>query len=160
MRYTECKHPEHPTEPVFGLPPCPGCGGPGPASEIKEDPAGGHVDAIHGTASRMTTDDVPVEFAEWWGKLVDTDAPMIGRKAKEYGSNSLAAMGRLYARGQGREVDSAEALELGCYVYAYGKMQRVADAMIRGKLPSVDTLKDTMIYMAMAQYIRANGRWP
>jgi hypothetical protein len=108
----------------------------------------------------LTSDNVPVEFAEWWVKLVESEAPMIGAKAKEYGSNSLAAMGRLYARGQGREIDAAEALELGCFVYAYGKMQRVADSMIHGKMPSVDTLKDLMIYMAMAQYIRANGRWP
>lgn len=112
---------------------------------------------IRDAAGAMATS---AEFAEWWSKLVQTEAPTIGAKAKEYGSNSLAAMGRLYARGQGREVEPAEALELGCYVYAYGKMQRVADAMINGKLPSTDTLKDTMIYMAMAQYIRQFGQWP
>ncbi len=112
---------------------------------------------IRDAAGAMATS---AEFAEWWGKLVQTEAPTIGAKAKEYGSNSLAAMGRLYARGQGREVEPAEALELGCYVYMYGKVQRVADAMINGKLPSMDTVLDTMVYAAMILFIREHKRWP
>jgi hypothetical protein len=106
------------------------------------------------------TPTVDPDFEDWWSDLVADLAPMIGAKAKEYGSNSLAEMGRLYARGQGREVDTPEALAIGCYVYAYGKMQRVADSMIRGAEPSEDTLKDTMIYMAMAMFIRQYKHWP
>lgn len=100
------------------------------------------------------------QFTSWWRTLVSCEAPVIARKAQEYGSNSLAAMGRLYARGQGREVEPAEALELGCAVYMYGKVQRVADAMINGKSASRDTILDTMVYAAMMLFIRESKRWP
>ena len=85
------------------------------------------------------TSDVPAGFHEWWRQQVDDAAPMIERKAAEYGSNSLAEMGRMFARAQGRTVDDAEALEIGCAVYAKGKLERVLDAMLKGRLPSVDT---------------------
>jgi hypothetical protein len=170
----KCTDPRHPTEPVFGVPNCPSCGGPGPRpaednrAKLQEMLDRTMVNPLRvGVPEALTEAELrrelgisPVEFDEWWTKLVATEAPTIAAKAREYGSNSLAAMGRLYARGQGREVEPAEALELGCFVYAYGKMQRVADAMIRGVAPSVDTLRDLMIYAAMAQFIRQYGQWP
>lgn len=99
-------------------------------------------------------------FEQWWLDLVSKRAPVIESKAKEYGSNSLAEVGRLVARMQGREIEVSEALQLGCAFYAYGKMQRVADSMIRGALPSADTIEDLMIYAAMMRYISETGMWP
>lgn len=99
-------------------------------------------------------------FHAWWVAMADNAAPTIQRKAREYGSNSLAEMGRTVARFQGREVNDAEALEIGCAMYAKGKMERVIDAVIQRTLPSTDTWHDLGVYSAMAQFIRAHGRWP
>ncbi len=104
--------------------------------------------------------DGPVPFRTWWASFVVATAPTIQAKAEEYGSNSLASMGRLWARAQGRSVTDAEALEIGCALYAYGKMQRVMDAMLVGKLPSEDTWHDLGVYATMAQFIKQEGRWP
>jgi len=103
----------------------------------------------------------PISFRDWWVEWVDNAAPTIQRKAAEYGSNSLAEMGRTFARAQGRgHIEDHEALEIGCMFYAKGKIERVLDAMLQGTLPSADTWGDTMIYAAMASYIREFRRWP
>ena len=104
--------------------------------------------------------DLRPNFHCWWAELVDKEAPTVAAKAAEYGSNSLAQMGHLFAKAQGRGISEAEALELGTFIYAYGKLQRVGDALLQGKLPSVDTWKDLSIYSSMAMYIRENGQWP
>lgn len=101
------------------------------------------------------------DFRDWWVAWVDDAAPTIQRKAAEYGSNSLAEMGRMFARAQGRgHIEDHEALEIGCMIYTKGKIERVLDAMLQGTLPSADTWGDTMIYAAMASYIREFRRWP
>lgn len=99
-------------------------------------------------------------FEQWWVQLASTLAPDIQRKAEEYGTNSLVEMGRVFARGQGREIDEPEAIELGCFLYTYGKVQRVADAALKGTLPSIDTWRDIMVYATMCLYAREHGRWP
>lgn len=105
-------------------------------------------------------EDLRPNFHRWWAALVDAEAPTIAAKAAEYGSNSLAQMGHMFARAQGRGVTEAEALEIGAFIYAYGKLQRVGDAILHGKLPSVDTWKDLSIYASMAMYVREKGQWP
>lgn len=99
-------------------------------------------------------------FTAWWAAKVQELAPTIQHKAEEYGSNSLAQLGHLFARAQGRTVPEAEALEIGCFLYAYGKMQRVGDALLAGKLPSSDSWLDAGIYSFMSAYIRECGAWP
>jgi len=105
---------------------------------------------------------VSVEFAAWWRQHISEHAETIQDKAEEYGSNSLAAMGRVFMRARGDQApyDDAEALEIGCALYAYGKMQRVMDALFKGHRPSVDTWHDLEVYSVMAQFIRQKGRWP
>lgn len=101
------------------------------------------------------------DFESWWLELVSEHAPTIQAKAEEYGTNSLVEVGRLYARARGRDqIEIAEAVELGCAVYAYGKIQRVIDALLKDRLPSEDTWRDAMIYAAMALYTREHGQWP
>jgi len=101
------------------------------------------------------------DFETWWLDLVSEHAPTIQAKAEEYGTNSLVEVGRLYARARGRDqIEPAEAIELGCAVYAYGKIQRVIDACLKDRLPSEDTWRDAMVYAAMALYTREHGRWP
>lgn len=105
-------------------------------------------------------EDLRPNFHRWWAEMVDREAPTIAAKAAEYGSNSLAQMGHLFARAQGRGVTEAEALEIGSFIYAYGKLQRVGDSILHGKLPSTDTWKDLSIYASMSLYIREHGQWP
>lgn len=99
-------------------------------------------------------------FHRWVLLYLGEAAQTVEAKAKAYGSNSLAEMGRVFARAQEREVDDATALELGCYLYAYGKMQRVSDGILRGEAPAQDSWHDLVIYGLMALYIREHGRWP
>lgn len=102
----------------------------------------------------------PLTYEEWWLSKISATAPEIQRKAEEYGTNSLVEVGRLFARAQGREVTEVEAIELGCFFYAYGKMQRIADAALKGMQPSMDTWHDLGVYASMAMYAREYGRWP
>ena len=99
-------------------------------------------------------------FATWITDYLGDHLNTVEAKAKAYGSNSLAEMGHMFTRAQGRTVADFVALEIGCYLYAYGKMQRVADAMIRGEQPGEDSWHDVLIYTAMALYIRDQKRWP
>lgn len=100
-------------------------------------------------------------FEEWWTQLVKAEAPTIQRKAEEYGTNSLVEMGRLFAKAQGwQDITEPEAIEVGCFLYAFGKMQRVADAMLKGRLPNLDSWHDLMIYSAMSNYTRTYRAWP
>lgn len=99
-------------------------------------------------------------FAEWAQEWLDDRLPDIEGKAKVYGSNSLAAMGHLFARAGHMEIPQSDALEYGCGVYAYGKMERVMDAMLRGELPGADTWGDIAVYALMALYTRSKGTWP
>jgi hypothetical protein len=100
------------------------------------------------------------EFHAWWIQMADKEAPVIHAKAKEYGTNSLVEMGRIWARAQCREVDEAEAIEIGCFLYAYGKIQRIADALLKGDLPNGDSWKDLTVYGLMSLYAREKGHWP
>lgn len=100
------------------------------------------------------------ELFDWWATTARKDAEMVVPKSVEYGSNSLEQVGRKMAQLQGREVTKAEALELGCWSYAIGKMERWTDAVMRGETPSIDTLVDLGVYTTMARRIREVGDWP
>lgn len=97
---------------------------------------------------------------EWWIKTAEADASAVVPKALEYGSNSLEQVGRKMAALKGIKVNKAQALELGCYFYALGKMERWTDAVLKGQLPSDDTVLDLKIYATMVQRIRETGDWP
>lgn len=100
------------------------------------------------------------ELRDWWNRVASQDLNAVLPKAAEYGSNSLEEVGRKIAKLKGIEVDKAQALELGCYIYAIGKMERWTDAVLKGQLPSDDTILDLKIYCTMVQRIRAAGDWP
>lgn len=110
----------------------------------------------------MTDAEAPEElnFHTWWVAMADREAPTVQRKAEEYGTNSLVEMGRIWARAQDRDVTDLEAVEIGCFLYAYGKIQRVADALLKGKSPNVDSWHDLTIYSLMVQFSREKGTWP
>jgi hypothetical protein len=97
---------------------------------------------------------------DWWLKRAETEAEQVVPKAIEYGSNSLMQVGRKMAQLAGREVNDEEALELGCWSYMIGKVERWTDAVMRGDRPSDDTLHDIAVYVKMAQRIRDTGSWP
>lgn len=106
------------------------------------------------------SDDTSSEFSLWAHNFVDNHAPMVSKKAEEYGTFSLSEVGRLFALGQGRSVSSVEAIELGCLLYAHGKIQRSISAVLRGRLPTEDTVVDTAIYSLMALFVKEFHRWP
>ena len=96
----------------------------------------------------------------WWLARAQREAEEVVPKAVEYGSNSLMQVGRKMAQLQGREVNDDEALELGCWSYLIGKVERWTDAVMRGDRPSDDTLHDVAVYVKMAQRVRDVGSWP
>jgi hypothetical protein len=100
------------------------------------------------------------DLEDWWLEQAGLEAEGVIPKAIEYGSNSLAEQGHLIARLQGREVTEEEALELGAFIYAFGKMQRWCDAVLRQERPSDDTINDIAVYTKMTQRIRYTGSWP
>jgi hypothetical protein len=105
--------------------------------------------------------DIPeLELKAWWKERAHLEAEAVIPKAVEYGSNSLMQLGRMVARLQGREVDDAEALELGCWVNTVQKVERWTDAVLRGDRPSDDTPYDIGVYVRMAQRVRDVGGWP
>lgn len=99
---------------------------------------------------------------EWWVKNATDEAPMIAEKADRYGSNSLAAMGRMLAELQrdSSNYSYQDFLELGCFAYAYGKAERVFDAIKRGEFPDIDSWRDLSVYSRMAIKVRETGSWP
>lgn len=102
------------------------------------------------------------ELEDWWIDRASVEAAGAVPKAIEYGSNSLKGQGLLVARLQGREgtISDEEALELGCFIYTFGKMQRWCDAVLRQERPSNDTIHDIAVYTKMTQRIRDTGSWP
>lgn len=105
---------------------------------------------------------VPLEQAltEWWMDRAEEESRTVIPKAVAYGSNSLLQLGRKMAQLKGRLVSDEEAMELGCWVYAVGKIERWTDAVMRGERPSDDSLYDLGIYVKMVQRIRDAGSWP
>ena len=106
----------------------------------------------------------PDELNDWWLDTAEREiAPLID-KLIEYGGKGraidLIEIGRDLARLQGREIDDAEATELGIYFYLRGKMGRWTAAVMRGEKVSDDTLLDIGIYTRMVQRIRHSGGWP
>lgn len=112
----------------------------------------------------MSATDAPaipeLELRNWWKNRALVEAEAVVPKAIEYGSNSLMQLGRTVARLQGREVDDAEALELGCWINVVQKVERWSDAVLRGDRPSDDTPYDAGVYIRMMQRIREVGGWP
>lgn len=98
----------------------------------------------------------------WWKDLATADVQEVAEKAIEYGSNSLREMGKVIRRLRGDRggEDPELELELGCWFYAFGKMQRWNDAVLRGDRPRDDSIKDLQIYATMVRRIRDSGGWP
>lgn len=99
-------------------------------------------------------------LTEWWMDRAEEEARAVVPKAVTYGSNSLLQLGRKMAQLQNREVTDEEAMELGCWVYVVGKVERWTDAVMRGERPSDDTIYDVGIYVKMTQRLRDVGSWP
>lgn len=100
------------------------------------------------------------ELAEWWRETAESEIEQTVAKAIEYGSTDLVDIGRSIARVAGREVEDAEAAEMGIFFYLEGKLSRWRSAIERGDVPSFDTLLDIGVYARMAQRIRMTGGWP
>lgn len=96
----------------------------------------------------------------WWMTKAESEVQMVAAKAVVYGSNSLEQLGRKTAQLAGRQVDSEEAQELGCWINLVQKTERWTDAVMRGERPKDDTITDIATYSTMALRIRNAGGWP
>lgn len=99
-------------------------------------------------------------LTEWWMDKAEEEVRAVVPKAVAYGSNSLMQLGRKMAQLQKREVTDEEAMELGCWTYVVGKIERWTDSVMRGERPSDDTVYDIGIYVKMTQRLRDVGSWP
>lgn len=101
------------------------------------------------------------DLRDWWLSTAQADMAMVAPKAVEYGSVELEEMGAALARMMGRsDLSRARRVELACWFYAMGKMQRWTAAVTRGEFVSDDTLTDLGIYTLMVRRAREAGTWP
>ena len=104
------------------------------------------------------------ELQLWWLDTAHDEIFPLTKKMVEYGGNGraidLIEIGRNLARLSKRDVDDAEATELGIYFYLLGKMGRWTAAVQEGRRVSDDTLHDIAIYTKMVQRTRQKGAWP
>lgn len=119
-----------------------------------------HVVAESTTERDQMTTAAGAELKQWWIERAAREAEQVTVKARTYGSNSLIQLGRKMAQLQGREVGDGEAIELGCWAYTVGKIERWTDAVMRGERPHTDSILDAHIYCLMVVRTRETGRWP
>lgn len=100
------------------------------------------------------------ELMNWWVELGHKDAQLVTQKYQEYGNTALLEVGQQLADVMGREVNKAEAQELGIWFFMVGKMARWKTALLRGVSPSKDTLDDLAVYATMARRVHEKGGWP
>lgn len=101
------------------------------------------------------------DLRDWWLSTAQADMAMVAPKAVEYGSVELEEMGAALARMMGRsDLSRARRVELACWFYAMGKMQRWTAAVTRGEFVSDDTLTDLGVYTLMVRRAREAGTWP
>lgn len=104
---------------------------------------------------------ISYELLEWWHKHADTAARKTIPKAIEYGSTDLEWMGAVLLGAVDSDANHPGVqVEMGCAVYALGKLLRVIAALCDGETPSVDSWFDLEVYSVMAQHAREFGRWP
>lgn len=101
------------------------------------------------------------DLRDWWLSTAQADMAMVAPKAVEYGSVELEEMGAALARMMGRsDLSRVRRVELACWFYAMGKMQRWTAAVTRGEFVSDDTLTDLGVYTLMVRRAREAGTWP
>src|SRR5699024_8540923 len=94
-----------------------------------------------------------------WAKLDRAEIDQTIPKGTEYGQQSLSNLSNQLAQLQGRQVSDPEAMELACWYYLNGKLQRFNDDVINGKQGSDDTMLDIEVYVRMIQINRKTGNW-
>jgi hypothetical protein len=105
------------------------------------------------------------ELYDWWTEQAASDAEVAASKADEYGSYDLLLLGKVLADMTGFPLVDGESpeetyAELGICFYALGKVARWVGAVVEGRRPSADTLRDLKVYTTMVERVRAVGGWP
>lgn len=90
-------------------------------------------------------------IAEWWADKAAAEAKAYAAKAAEYGHADLDIMGQTLQILLGDKGVGLDPQELGIAFYLLGKVSRMFGAYAQGKLPSDDTLHDTLVYTTMMQ---------
>lgn len=121
----------------------------------------GSAPAAASPADPGTSVEALADLRDWWLSTAQADMAMVAPKAVEYGSVELEEMGAALARMMGRsDLSAARRVELACWFYAMGKMQRWTAAVTRGEFVSDDTLTDLGVYTLMVRRAREAGTWP
>ena len=127
---------------------------------VEEDLVGSAPTAAS-PADPGTSVEALADLRDWWLSTAQADMAMVAPKAVEYGSVELEEMGAALARMMGRsDLSAARLVELACWFYAMGKMQRWTAAVTRGEFVSDDTLTDLGVYTLMVRRAREAGTWP
>ena len=137
-------------------------------SEEPVSPCCARVSDLVGSAPTAASPEDPgtsvealADLRDWWLSTAQADMAMVAPKAVEYGSVELEEMGAALARMMGRsDLSRARRVELACWFYAMGKMQRWTAAVTRGEFVSDDTLTDLGVYTLMVRRAREAGTWP
>lgn len=100
---------------------------------------------------------------QWWMEFAAATGVAVVPKAIEYSSEDLYILGREMAETMAMDLSDmsrGQLEEMGIFFYESGKMARWSGAIRDGRLVSLDTIRDLVIYATMAARIRETGNWP
>lgn len=98
-------------------------------------------------------------FLDWYKAMASADAEMVWQKAKEYGGFDVQAYFLKLLAGPGWLTDHHN-LERALVFNCSQKLARIAEALQRGQLPSVDSWRDLVCYGMIARRLRETKTWP
>lgn len=94
------------------------------------------------------------EYVSWAAFVAASDAEMVWKKAKEYGSLQIFTLA--ISKGRYQPVDLEKALAALVAL----KLGRILAALEQDHLPTPDTWRDLCCYAMMARRVRTTGAWP
>lgn len=94
------------------------------------------------------------EYVAWASFVAASDADMVWKKAKDYGSLQFYAAS--VSQGSNRSLDLERALASLVAL----KLGRILGSLEQGKLPTPDSWRDLCCYAMMARRVRTTGTWP
>lgn len=94
------------------------------------------------------------EYVAWASFVAASDAEMVWKKAKEYGSLQFFSLS--ISGGKNQPID----LERALAALVALKLGRILGALEQGHLPTPDSWRDLSCYAMMARRVRTTGAWP
>lgn len=102
-----------------------------------------------------------MDLMTWWQATSQRLGEAATQKAKEYGSQDLAVLGRELRRMAGLPpAEPPVTAETGIFMYLLGKVARWSEANRGDYAVSTDTIEDIITYAMMALRVRECNEWP